>query len=329
MREVVSLASSYRRQELPASLMQRLEMMHHLALAANDQAPARRALPLRPRRGAHLLVLAWFSFGVIASGAMGVGAIVGLRTLGGAAPAVVGAPAVASWSHPRADWDTVHVAIDRSQRARAPLALQVTGADDRAFDVVMHGLPAGVRPSRGAPVGEATWVLRPRDLDGLYLTLDSTVPDTFDVKVAVLTSPGIATAGSIVQVRLVEVAPATQAAVTVGPPASRAPLVHVGMSDGPGADAARLSAPASTPAPARTTAARSGDKSAAQPVQRRTGPVVADAAASSGQPVGTGRSWPEGAYGLGAATREPEQAVSWWQMPPPAWSPFLVGQERP
>ena len=163
MRETVSLASSYRRQELPASLMQRLDLMQHLALAASGREPPRQRVSHGARRGAHVVVLAWFSFGVIASGAMGAGAIVGLRTLGAAAPLVVGTPAVASWSHPRADWDTVHVAIDRSQRARAPLALQVTGADDGAFDVVMHAVPVGVRPSRGAPVGEATWVLRPTD----------------------------------------------------------------------------------------------------------------------------------------------------------------------
>ena len=192
MRETVSLASSYRRKGLPASLMQRLEMMQHLAHAANGREPDRQTRPRGTRRGAHVIVLAWFSFGVIASGAIGASAIVGLRTFADGAPLVVGAPAVASWSHPRADWDTVHVAIDRSQRARAPLALQVTGAHDGAFDIVMHGLPAGVRPSRGAPIGEATWVLKPTDLDGLYLTLDSAVPDTFDVKIAVLTSPGIA-----------------------------------------------------------------------------------------------------------------------------------------
>jgi hypothetical protein len=38
---------------------------------------------------------------------------------------------------------------------------------------------------------------------------------------------------------------------------------------------------------------------------------------------------PEGAYALGATQREPEQQASWWQMPPPTWSPFLVGQEQP
>jgi hypothetical protein len=324
MREAVSLALSYRRQELPASLMQRLDMMQHLAHAANAQAkgqPNRKSRPRGARRCAHVIVLTWFSLGVIASGAMGAGAVVGLRTLAAVAPPVVGAPAVASWSHPRADWDTVHVAIDRSRRERAPLVLQVSGADDGAFDVVMHGLPSGVRPSRGAPIGEGTWALKPADLDGLYLTLDGTVPDAFDVKIAVLTSPGIATAGSIVQVRLVEMAPATQAAVTVGMPAPLSPppppLAYAGMSDGPGADAARLAA-ASTPAPARTAGTRGGDKAGAQSV-RRVGPVVAS----------TGKTWPEGAYGLGAIPREPEGNTSWWQMPPPSWSPFLVGQERP
>jgi len=317
MREAVSLASSYRRQELPASLMQRLELMQHLARAANGQTSPQ-SRPRGARRGAHVIVLAWFSFGVIASGAMGAGAIVGLRTFADGAPPALGAPAVASWSHPRADWDTVHVAIDRSQRARAPLSLHVTGAGPGAFEIVMHGLPAGVRPSRGAPIGEATWVLRPTDLDGLYLTLDSTVPDTFDVKIAVLTSPGIATAGSIVQVRLVDVAPTPQAAVTVGAPASLSPLAHVGIPGGPGADTAR-SAPASAPASARAATARSGDKAGGQTAQRRTGPAVAS----------TGRTMPEGAFGLGATPREPESSTSWWQMPPPTWSPFLVGQERP
>jgi hypothetical protein len=332
MREAVSLISSYRLQQLPASLMQRLELMQHLALAAYGQPPPRQMAQRGVSRGARIVVLAWFSFGVLASGAMGAGAIVGLRTLAAGAPPVVGAPAVASWSHPRADWDTVHLVIDRSQRTRVPLALQVTGMDDGAFDIVMHGLPAGVRPSRGAPIGEATWVLRPTDLDGLYLTLDSTVPDAFDAKIAVLTSPGVVTAGSIVQVRLVEMAPATHAAVTVGRAASPSSLAHVGMSDGPGADDAARTAPTSTPAPApRTVTPRSGDKAGGQPTQRRTGPVVAGTAASSGRPVGSaGRTWPEGAYGLGAAPREPEQETSWWQqMPPPSWSPFLVGQERP
>ena len=319
MRETVSLASSYGRRELPVSLMQRLERMQHLGLVANAQANGQtlqQSPPRGARRGAHVVVLAWFSLGVIASGAMGAGAVVWLRTLAAGDPSAVVAPAVASWSHPRADWDTVHVTLDRGQRMRAPLALQVTGANGGAFEVVMHGLPAGVRPSRGAPFGEGTWMLKPADLDGLYLTLDDTVADAFDVKIAVLTSAGIATAGSIVQVRLVEMAPATQAAVTVGVPVPPSPSVHAGMLAGEAADTAKPGT-ASSPAPARTAAQGTGRLGA--PAQRRTGPVVAS----------TGRTMPDGAYALGATQREPEQQASWWQMPPPTWSPFLVGQEQP
>jgi len=328
MQELVSLASSHGRRELPPSLMQRLELMQQLSLAAQADGP----LPPQQMhargagRGARIIVLAWFSFGVIASGAIGAGAIVGLRTLAGAPP-VVAAPAAASWSHARPSWDTVHLAIDRSQRARAPLALQVMGADADDFQVVMHGLPAGARPSRGAPIRSGTWVLKPTDLDGLYLTLDDAVPDAFDVKVAVLTSPGVATTGSIVQVRLVEMAPAMPTAVKVATPARVSPVAYAGMSDGPGADpgadAAPAAAPASTPATARAAAmGRGGDKATGQSTAKRTGPAVAGAA-------NTGGNWPDGAYGLGATTREPESQTSWWQLPPPSWSPFLVGQERP
>ena len=315
MRETVSLASSYGRRELPVSLMQRLEQAQHLALVVKAQATGqalRQSPPRGARRGAHVVVLAWFSLGVIASGAMGAGAVVWLRTLAAGDPSAVVAPAVASWSHPRADWDTVHVTLDRGQRMRAPLALQVTGANGGAFEVVMHGLPAGVRPSRGAPFGEGTWMLKPADLDGLYLTLDDTVADAFDVKIAVLTSAGIATASSIVQVRLVEMAPATQAAVTVGVPAPPSPPVHAGMFAGEAADTAR-------PAPALARTALQGTSRPGAPAQKRTGPVVAS----------TSRTMPEGAYALGATQREPEQQASWWRMPPPTWSPFLVGQEQP
>jgi hypothetical protein len=337
MRETVPLISSYRRRELPASLMQRIEMMQQLALVVQPgspaplrRAPVGQAPPRRVRRSAHAAVLAWFSLGVIASGVAGAGAVVGMRTLFAGAPPGAAAPAVTSWSqHPRTEWDTVSMVIDRSQRMRTPLPLQVTGAED-TFEIVVHGLPQGVRPSRGAPVGEGTWVLKPTELDGLYLMLESAVPDAFDVKIAVLTpSSGMATAGSIVQVRLVEMAPVTQAAVTVGAPAPAAPLAYAGMSDGSGSDVART-ASASTLAAARTGAGRGGDKAAShQPAHRRIAPAAAGVTAPSGQSANAGKTWPEGAYGLGATSREPEQPTSWWQMPPPAWSPFLVGQEPP
>ena len=84
MRETASLASSFERQRLPAGLMQRLEMMQQLALqatASDGRKPQVPALPRLPRRGAQVIVLAWFSLGVLASGAAGVGALFGLRAL--------------------------------------------------------------------------------------------------------------------------------------------------------------------------------------------------------------------------------------------------------
>ncbi len=268
MRETVSLASSYRRRKLPASLMQRLELMQQLALAAQADGQAHPAdRPRGARRSVQLIVLAWFSLGMIASGAMGAGAIVGLHTLAARTTPAAGTPAVAAWSYPGGDWDTVQLPIDRSQQARVPLAVEVTGSD-ADFELVMHGLPAGVRPSRGVPVAEATWLLTRADLDGLHLTLDEAAPDAFDVRLAVLSARGTPTAGSIVQVRLVDPVVTRQAAV--GGDSDAPP--YVVMSDGPGADAAR-SAPDSPSAP--------------------------------------------------------DHRSSWWQMPPPNWSPFLVGQERP
>lgn len=285
MRKTVSLASSYRRQQLPASLMQRLALMQQLALAV--QAGGRAHAPYRPRgarRGAPVIVLAWFSLGVIVSGAMGAGAIVGLRGLAAQATPGVGTPAVASWTYPGGDWDTVQLPVDSSQRARVPLAVEVTGSD-ADLEVVMHGLPAGVRPSRGVPVAEATWLLTRADLDGLHLTISEAAPDAFDVRIAVLSARGTPTAGSIVQVRLVYSVAPKQVAVGSGSDALPSTAAYDGISDGPGADAAR---PA--PTPARTVAAQGGPS---------------------------------------ARARAPERRTSWWQMPPPAWSPFLVGQEPP
>jgi hypothetical protein len=301
-------------------------MVQYSALASGGQVRLRQAPSRGARRGAHVVVLAWFSLGVIASGAVGAGVIVGLRTLAAGAPLAAAAPAVAAWSHPRADWDTVHVVIDRGQRSRVVLPLQVTGAENADFQVVMHGLPAGARPSRGAPIGEATWVLKPTDLDGLYLTLDDAVPETFDARIAVVTAPGIVTTGSLVQFRLVEMNPSRQAAVTLAAPP--APPARFGMSGASGGYDAR-SGTSSAPVLPRTAPARNADKSGGQPAHRRAGPASASASGPSGKVASIGATWPEGAYGLGATARKPESATSWWQMPPPNWSPFEVGQERP
>src|SRR5262249_54049768 len=154
------------------------------------------------------IVLAWFSLGVFTSGALGVGTVVAMRShaAGGAPLASIASLVAMDWAAwaksppavvaPERDaaWDTVQVAMSRAERA--PLPLPVTGVDGAAFKVVIEGLPAGVRPSRGAPLGPA-WVLGRDDLDGLFLTLDDTAPAAFDVKVALSLSPGVAASGSI------------------------------------------------------------------------------------------------------------------------------------
>src|SRR5262245_35162107 len=78
MRQVATLASTHRRRDLPASLVQRLELMQLYALAAKAQAGGRQAPPL-PSRRSQAIILAWFSLGVLVSGALGAGAIVGIR----------------------------------------------------------------------------------------------------------------------------------------------------------------------------------------------------------------------------------------------------------
>jgi hypothetical protein len=332
MRGVVSLASARGRQPLPASLMQRLELMQHFALAAQagGQPLAIPTTSRTPRVGAHAVVLAWFSLGVLTSGALGAATIVGARALGsGQSPPVPSAwaawatpPPAASSARPDAGWDTVQVAIDRSSGQRAPLPLEVTGADAAAFQVVIQGLPPGVTPSRGVAVGPSTWVLGRDDLGGLFLTLDASAPAAFDLKVGVTVAPGVAAAGSIVQVRLVGDAELKQAALPGGaagtPPGS---AVLPAISDGAEIDQAKPPPASGHAAVARTAGVRGG-------AQRRPAPAVADATVAGAQPAEGERSWPEGASGLGAVPRPPGPP-SWWQMPPPTWSPFLVGQERP
>jgi hypothetical protein len=348
MRDMASPGAAYGRRDLPIRLMQRLDLVKPPVLPATAQAAGvtRVLLPAVPARrrtpplGAQLAVLAWFSLGVIASGAFGAGSLVGLRALAASETAMAQVAPWMSWvpwakaapAQPQVTWETAQIAIDRSERARAPLPLQVTGADDDAIQVVLQGLPAGVRPSYGTPLdgpSGSTWVLGPSGLDGLYLALDETAPEAFDFKISVSASPRSFTVGSIVQVRLVDTAPLKQAALPVATDAAPEPTPEIhaearwetyrGMSDGPEIEA--KPAPAFPPAAPRTASAARA-KTASHPAQRRAAaPPAAQAATATG-------SWPEGASGLGAVPREPEEP-SWWQMPPPSWSPFLVGQERP
>jgi hypothetical protein len=324
-----AMASSERRQQLPPSLMQRLDLLQHLALEATGQTEGRTpgALvvyrPRPPRLGAQAIVLAWFSLGVLASGAMGAGAFYGLRATaaGGtlmtwaawAKPlSAISAPRPAGrWND--AQWEFAEVTVDRSEPARAQLPLQVTGTDAGSVEIALQGLPAGVRPSHGQPRGPSTWVLQEPDLADLHLVLNETAPKLFNVKVAVLGPAGVATVGSIVHVRVVDGTGQTQAVASDGTNAATA-------------DGAR-SAPVQALAATRAHVAAGNDRTAAAPVRRR-GAAPAAGGVTEVAPVGTARSWPEGASGLGAVSRESERQV-WWEMPQPSWSPFQDGQAWP
>jgi hypothetical protein len=330
MREMASLASAHDRRRLPASLIQRLELMQQLALAAQagGGSQGNPKTSRTPRIGAQAIVLAWFSLGVLTSGALGAATIIGARALAaGASPlahfgwmAWAKAPGATFPARTDVGWDTVQVVIDRSGGPRAPLPLEATGADGGAFQVVLQGLPPGVIPSRGVAVGPSTWVLAQADLGGLFLTLDDSAPAAFDFRIGVSVSPGIATAGSIVEVRLVGGEEQKQAALpggVAGAPA--ASTVEPAISDGPEIDLAKAPPTSGSATVAKAAGARGG-------AHGRAAPVVADATDAGAKPAER-RWWPEGASGLGAVPRSP--GPSWWQMPPPTWSPFLVGQERP
>jgi hypothetical protein len=236
MRETASLASSFERQRLPAGLMQRLEMMQQLALQATasdgrkPQVPAVRRLP---RPGAQVIVMAWFSLGVMASGAAGVGALSGLRALEArgtpltwaSVRASLGTTLASAWANmppvafapgsgAQSDgpWERVEVKIDPARRAHAPLGLSVTGGDGRPVLFVLDGVPEGVRPSHGVAVGPSTWVVGSADIGGLHLVLDQRAPGAFEVKIALLAPTGVARSGSVVAVHLVDGAALKRAA---------------------------------------------------------------------------------------------------------------------
>jgi hypothetical protein len=309
--------------------MQRLDLLQRLARQATAQVEGRTpgALvvyrpprpPCPPRLGTQVVVLAWFSLGVLASGAMGAGAFYGLRAVseGGALmtwaawakpPSAASAPRPAGrWND--AQWEYAEVTIDRSEQAHARLPLQVTGADASPVEVTLQGLPAGVRPSHGEPRGQSTWVLRQPDLADLHLALDATAPQFFNVKVAVLAPAGVATVGSILHVRVVDATAPAQAVASDGASAATVDSVK--------------SAPAQAAPAARASIAPDSDRAAGTPARQR----AAVGGVTEVAPTSSARPWPEGASGLGAVARESERQV-WWEMPP-SWSPFQDGQGWP
>jgi hypothetical protein len=154
-------------------------------------------------------------------------------------------------------------------------------------------------------------VLGRDDLGGLSLVLDDTAPAAFDLRVALSAPPGTGAAGSIVQVRLTDGAEPRP--------------VAAGMSDGPHIASA---APADAAAAANETLGTAIVRDKARSARETASPARRPAAAAAGTDAVGRRPLPEGASALGAVAREPD-GPAWWQMPPPSWSPFVVGQERP
>src|SRR5262245_55484378 len=125
MRGVASSASPLRRRQLPASLIQRIELMQHYARAARAQAEGRPA-PIEcgapiPSQRSQAIILTWFSLGVLTSGALGAGSILAMRAAAaGNLPSmswVAWAKAPASPAPQRTgngEWETIEVTIDRS-----------------------------------------------------------------------------------------------------------------------------------------------------------------------------------------------------------------------
>jgi len=308
------IASPERRQSLPKSLMQRL------ALMANGEPLALRAggIGHSPRTGARLGALLWFGLGVLASGIVGGVALLGLHasTAGEVRieddPGVV--PAVLAEAHPatperNAQPDTFDLAIDRSERTAAPLGLRVTGTDDANIEIVLQGIPEAARLSHGERRDASTWVLKRADLENLHLALGDAAPDAFDVRIDVLATPGVATLGSVVRVRLVD--PASRKQAMTAPGEDRTPY-RQSKAVAASTDVAK-SAPAHAPSAVRTE----GNDKAGYPPAKRRAPTAADASTPAPQAA----PWPEGASGLGAIPRDSERQV-WWAMPPPSWSPF-------
>lgn len=307
-------ASPARRDALPKSLVERLTL-----LASGQLPPVRRAASGRSGpAAAYLGMLLCFGLGAVAGGAIGGAALLGLQALA-AGEVRTDATSVVSQGLTEAPPppDTFVVAIDHSQRTRAPLPLQVTGSEDGSLQIAIRGVPEGARLSRGEQRDPSTWVVRRDDLDDLYLKLGDAVPEAFDVRIDVLAPPDVAALGSIVRVRLVDLARQKQT-----PAAVKDQLP--GHQDQAAAAVTEIAkaAQAHTPAATRSLDTGRGEKPAKAPAQQRAPPGSADASAPGPKATPAHRHWPEGASGLGAVPRETERQV-WWTMPPPSWSPFL------
>lgn len=200
--------------------------------------------------------------------------------------------------------DVFEVVIDRG-RASAPFGLKLVGSADESVDILVRDVPAAAALSHGQRRDASTWALKAAELKDLQLSLNDGIPDTFDVRVDVVASPAMATASSVMRVRLVD-APS---------------LGHVSAVAMAPVDAA-MPAPSElvVDTPFQTTtsvAARKRPAAKAPPVVTAPPPVVASVA----PPPAEVRHWPEGASGLGGLPPSTERQV-WWKLPALTWMPF-------
>jgi hypothetical protein len=298
------------RQLLPRSLMQRL-----MLLADGQLTPVASAGAEQPRRQrGRLSTLIFFGIGALTSSLLGGMTLIGLRALNAGEAVAAVQPAA---SAP----DVVDVAIERGERERTAVGVRVEGAaEDADIEVVLRGVPATARLSKGERRDALTWVVKRAELDGLYMTLGEAGPDAFDMRIDVLVPSGVARQAGVVRVRLVDAPPQKQASIQ---PTQEGPRVETAPSE-----AQDKAAPAETtiaklpaPAPVAERTAPDAKVASAPPAQRR-----ANANPAGGKTTSAARPWPEGASGLGAVSRDSDSRDSerqvWWNVPPP-WQPAL------
>jgi hypothetical protein len=321
--------SAYGQPSLPGSLMQRLAVVgEETPSAADGQSSG--ATSGRPDRGARTAVS--FGLGVLAATVVGGIALAALSmvapepalsdrnpplhdTIAAASPVALPLTDAALAPPPEAEPDVFDMVIDRGQGAPVPFGLRLTGTDSGSVAIVLRDVPPAAQLSRGERWDGSTWVLQGADLGDLTVTLQHGTPDAFDLRIDIMVAPGMATTtAAVAKVRL------------TGPPAAETAVAAVDEQTQPPAKIAEASATVETAPPAQvppagpTTDAASVEK--ATPPQRRPPPTTATTSARAAPvAVPQPRPWPEGASALGATSREWDRQV-WWQMPPPAWSPF-------
>jgi hypothetical protein len=309
-------------------------LMQRLALAANGEtASGSDDEEDDGRTGRHWNAAACFGLGVLASGAIGVVALLGLVQLAPDRLAVLddltrrAAVVLAPWpaiSPPpppavreAAPAYAFEVLVSRAERASAPFGLRLTGADDAQVEVLLRNVPPTALLSRGERRDERTWAVKPSDLAALHLSLSDGTPDVFEMRIDIVAPADVAAASTVARVRLADdpgnarSSPAPELAAAAA--SSGRPSVTATVVDRP-------SQARSAAAAGRSSAARE-EKAARTPAPQRALAAPAETVASGPQAPQQARHWPEGASGLGAVSRESERQV-WWKMPPPSWSPF-------